>query len=131
MRPQRGFTAQGTRTKTGEVSGFDGGKKVKGRKRQILVDSLGLVLKVIVAEANAGERVLAAYAIMELVEKRPEVLEKVKLLWVDSGYKGDKFALGVWLMTQAKVEVIKRQSKNFEVLPKRWIVERTFGWFNW
>ena len=44
------------------MSGFDGGKKVKGRKRQILVDSLGLVLKVIVAEANAGERVLAAYA---------------------------------------------------------------------
>lgn len=45
------------------------------------------------AEANAGERVLAAYAIMELVEKRPEVLEKVKLFWMDSGYKGDKFAL--------------------------------------
>ena len=55
---------------------------------------MGLVLKVIVAEANAGERVLAAYAIMELVEKRPEVLEKVKLLWVDSGYKGDKESLG-------------------------------------
>jgi putative transposase len=96
-----------------------------------LVDSLGLVLKVIVAEANSSERVLAAYALSELLEKRPEVLEKVELLWVDSGYSGDKFALGVWLMIQARVEVIKRNSKEFEVLPKRWIIERTFGWFNW
>ena len=66
--------------------GFDGGKGVKGRKRQIIVDSLGLLLKVIVAEANGGERVLAAYALMELVEEYPEVLEKVEVLWVDAGY---------------------------------------------
>lgn len=88
-------------------------------------------MKVIVAEANSSERVLAAYALLELLEKRPEVLEKVELLWVDSGYSGDRFALGVWLMMQARVEVIKRNSKEFEVLPKRWIIERTFGWFNW
>lgn len=110
--------------------GFDGGKKVKGRKRQTLVDSLGLLLKVVVSEANAGERVLAAYALMELPEERPELLEKVEVIWVDSGYDGDKFALSVWLMIQAHVEVIRRTDQEFQVLPKRWVVERTFGWFN-
>ena len=110
--------------------GFDGCKKVKGRKRQTLVDSLGLLLKVVVSEANAPERVLAAYALMELLEERPELLEKVEVLWVDSGYDGDKFALSVWLMIQAHVEVIRRTEPEFRVLPKRWVVERTFGWFN-
>ena len=110
--------------------GFDGGKLVKGRKRQTIVDSLGLLLKVVVSEGNAGERVLAAYALMELLEERPELLEKVEVIWVDSGYDGDKFALAVWLMIQAHVEVMRRTNKEFEVLPKRWVVERTFGWFN-
>ncbi|WP_414513439.1 IS5 family transposase [Nostoc sp. PCC 9305] len=119
-----------TTGKKGDVYGFDGGKLVKGRKRQTIVDSLGLLLKVVVSEGNAGERVLAAYALMELVEERPELLEKVEVMWVDSGYDGDKFALAVWLMIQAHVEVIRRTNKDFEVLPKRWVVERTFGWFN-
>ncbi|MBC1218104.1 IS5-like element ISAva8 family transposase (plasmid) [Trichormus variabilis ARAD] len=119
-----------TDQKKGNVYGFDGCKKVKGRKRQTLVDSLGLLLKVVVSEANAPERVLAAYALMELLEERPELLEKVKVMWVDSGYDGDKFALCVWLMIQAHVEVIRRTEQEFQVLPKRWVVERTFGWFN-
>lgn len=110
--------------------GFDGGKLVKGRKRQTIVDSLGLLLKVVVSEGNAPERLLAAYALMELLEEHPEVLEKVEVMWVDSGYNGDKFALAVWLMIQAHVEVMQRTEKEFEVLPKRWVVERTFGWFN-
>ena len=66
--------------------GFDGGKKIKGRKRQTLVDSLGLLLKVVVSEANSGERVLAAYALMELLEQYPEILEQVEVMWVDAGY---------------------------------------------
>jgi len=112
------------------VYGFDGGKLVKGRKRQTIVDSLGLLLKVVVSEGNAPERLLAAYALMELVEERPELLEQVEVMWVDFGYDGDKFALAVWLMIQAHVEVMRRASKEFEVLPKRWVVERTFAWFN-
>lgn len=110
--------------------GFDGGKLVKGRKRQTIVDSLGLLLKVVVSEGNAPERVLAAFALMELLDEHPEVLEKVAVIWVDSGYKGDNFALAIWLMIQAHVEVIQRTGKEFEVLPKRWVVERTFAWFN-
>jgi putative transposase len=112
------------------VYGFDGGKLVKGRKRQTIVDSLGLLLKVVVSEGNAPERVLAAYALMELVEERPELLAKVEVMWVDSGYDGDKFGLAVWLMIQAHVEVMQRTEKEFQVLPKRWVVERTFAWFN-
>ena len=110
--------------------GFDGGKLVKGRKRQTIVDSLGLLLKVVVSEGNATERVLAAFALMELLDEYPELLEKVEVLWVDSGYDGDRFALAVWLMIQAHVEVMRRAGKEFEVLPKRWVVERTFAWFN-
>lgn len=110
--------------------GFDGNKQVKGRKRQLVVDSLGLIMKVIVAEAHGGERILAAAALMELLEENPSTVEKIELLWVDTGYSGDKFALAVWLMIQARVEVIKRESKEFQILPKRWIVERTFGWLN-
>jgi putative transposase len=83
-----------------------------------------------VSEGNAPESVLAAYALMELVEESPELLEKVEVMYVDSGYDGDKFALVVWLMIQAHVEVMRRTDKKFKVLPKRWVVERTFDWFN-
>ena len=106
--------------------GFDGGKLVKGRKRQTIVDSLGLLLKVVVSEGNAPERLIAAYALMELVEEHPELLKKVEVMWVNSGYDGDKFALAVWLMIQAHVEVMRHTDKEFEVLPKRWVVEITF-----
>jgi putative transposase len=96
-----------------------------------LVDSLGLLLKVIVTEANASERVVAAYALLSLVEENQKLLSQVQVLWVDAGYRGDSFALAVWLMIQARVEVIQRQGAGFEILPKRWVVERTFGWLNW
>jgi putative transposase len=117
--------------KKGEVYGFDGGKWVKGRKRHLLVDSLGLLLKVIVTEANASERIVAAYALLSLVEENQKLLSQVQVLWVDAGYRGDSFALAVWLMIQARIEVIQRQGAGFEILPKRWVVERTFGWLNW
>ncbi|MBD2639888.1 transposase, partial [Synechocystis sp. FACHB-908] len=54
-----------------------------------------------------------------------------KSMLVDQGYRGDTFGLAIWLLIQAKVQVISRSGKSFEVLPKRWIVERTFGWLNW
>jgi putative transposase len=112
------------------VYGNDCGKLIQGSQRQTIVDRLKLLLKVVVSEGNAGERVLAAYALMELLEERPELLETVELMWVDSGYDGDKFGLAVWLMIQADVEVMHRTEQEFQVLPKRWVVERTFAWFN-
>ena len=117
--------------KKGEVYGFDGGKKVKGRKRHLLVDSVGLLFKVLVTEGNGGERVAAAYGVMCLLMESEEYLRRMQVLWVDSGYEGGAFALAIWLMIQARVEVIKRNGKEFEVLAKRWIVERTLGWLNW
>ncbi|PZD72600.1 hypothetical protein C1752_03436 [Acaryochloris thomasi RCC1774] len=111
--------------------GFDGGKKVKGRKRHVLVDSLDLLLKVVVTAANTSERLASAYALMELWDEYRKCLNYVKVLWVDGGYSGDKLALAVWLMIQAKVEVIQRMGPEFELLPKRWVVERTFEWLNW
>jgi putative transposase len=59
-------------------------------------------------------------------------LTKLKVVWVDSGYSGNNFARAVQQVCgeQVRVEVIERHSKAFEILPKRWIVERTFGWLN-
>ena len=69
--------------------GFDGGKKVKGRKRHIIVDSQGWLLKVLVSEANMPERLGAVAALMELPEKE---LARLDLIWVDQGYRGENFA---------------------------------------
>lgn len=106
--------------------GFDGGKKVKGRKRHLLVDSQGLILAVVITEANAPERLLAAACLLEDLEE----LSELKLIWVDGGYTGENFARVVKQLCNAKVEVIKRSdnSSGFQVLPRRWVVERTFSW---
>ena len=100
---------------------------MKGTKRHVLVDSLGLLLKVVITAANTSERLASVYALMELWDKYQECLNRVKVLWVDGGYSGDKFALAIWLMIQARVEVIQRIGSEFAILPKRWVVERIFG----
>ena len=110
--------------------GFDGGKKVKGRRRHIVVDSLGLVLQVIVTEGNGGERIGAAYALMTLKETWMEIVSHIERIFADAGYQGDKFGLCIWLLLQAKVEILAKVSQLFEVIPKRWVVERTFAWLN-
>jgi putative transposase len=83
---------------------------------------------VLVTEANASERLGAEVILSEAVEK----LSQLRVVWVDQGYSGANF---VWVVKQVcgeqvKVEVIERLSKTFECLPKRWIVERIFGWLN-
>jgi putative transposase len=101
---------------------------VKGRKRHIVVDSQGFLLGVFVTEANASERLGAIVVLEEAKEK----LRQLNVIWVDQGYSGEKFAEAVRQVCRAdvRVEVIERISKTFEPLPKRWIVERTFGWLN-
>ena len=108
--------------------GFDGGKKVKGRKRHIVVDSQGLVIGVLVTEANASER-LGAIVVFDQAQEK---LARLEVVWVDQGYSGKNFANAVQQVCgdQVRVEVIERTSHTFEQLPKRWIVERTFGWLN-
>lgn len=110
-----------------EVYGFDVAKHTKGRKRFILVDTLGLVMSLVIIEASCPERLGGAIVLLEVTES---VKKSLVRLWVDQGFSGENFARVVKQLVQAEVEVICRQSKNFEVLPKRWIVERTFGWWN-
>lgn len=104
--------------------GFDGGKLVKGRKRHVVVDTQGLLMSVVVTEANASERLGATVALLEECCDAKEL----ELIWADSGYSGENFASAVMSVCGAKVEVVKRIKDGFEVLPRRWVVERTFGW---
>lgn len=111
----------------GEV-GFDAAKRIKGRKRHVLVDTLGLVLGVLVTPASTPERE-GAQTLLQGVLK---CFSWLKLMWVDGGYSGPAFAQ--WVKTiraKLEVEVVKRSddTKGFKVLPRRWVVERTFGWF--
>ncbi len=78
--------------------------------------------------ANASERLGAVVVLNEAIEE----LSKLEVIWVDQGYSGENFARVVQQVCgeQVRVEVIERISKTFERLPKRWIVERTFGWLN-
>ena len=110
----------------GEV-GYDAGKKTKGRKRFIIVDTLGMLLGVLVVPASVPERIGA----QKLLEPLAPALGTLRKLWVDGGFSGPDFA--EWVRQQSpklEVEVIKRSDEvqGFKVLPKRWVVERTFGW---
>jgi putative transposase len=102
--------------------GFDGGKKIKGRKRFIVVDPLGLLLKAMVTEASVGEREGAAWLLLAIVG----LFSRLQVVWADGGYAGLEFA--AWIL---RFEVIERDPtvKGFKVLPRRWVVERTFSWF--
>ena len=112
-------------TEQGGPRGYDAGKKIKGRKRHILVDSLGLILELKVHSGDIQDRDGAKLLLEYISGKYPELV----LIWADGGYRG---SLIDWVEEQlgVKLEVIKRNddAKSFEVLPKRWIVERTLGW---
>jgi len=86
------------------------------------------LIGVLVTEANASERLGAIVVLDEAKEK----LARLEVVWVDQGYSGKNFAQAVQQVCGAnvRVEVIERQGKTFEQLPKRWVVERTFGWLN-
>ena len=121
----------------GPERGFDGGKKINGRKRHILVDTMGLVLKAQVHAANIPDRD-GAKPLLQAVEG---VFPRLRHLWADMGYRG---ALIDWIKQHLKwsVEVVKRPSKwgrypvdvepppmpSFTIQKRRWVVERTFAW---
>lgn len=106
--------------KKGEIYGYAGGKKVKGRKRHIVIDSQdsqGLLMGVLITEVNALERLGAIVVLDEAQEK----LSKLEVIWVNQGYSGRNFANAVAQVCSPKVraEVIERTSRIFERLPKR------------
>ncbi len=110
---------------TAREKGYDGGKKVSGVKLHILVDTLGLPHALLVTTANVTDRNGA----LEMISLNQEPLSSIKKILVDGGYTGSKFSDAVKALCEAEVEVVKRSEQhNFKVLPKRWIVEPSFGW---
>lgn len=104
--------------------GYDGEKQIKGRKRHILVDTQGLLLAVVVSEGKILERMGGMALLLEVESER----SNLSLVWVDQGDQGPKFRTAVEKFTQATVEVVKRTTQAFEVLPRRWVVEGMFAW---
>ncbi len=109
--------------------GYDAGKKIKGKKRHCLVDTMGLLLHVIVHAADIQERDGGVLTLATLFGRYPFL----RKLFADGGYQGPQFQQGVKaVLPQLVVEIIKRtdKAKGFEVLPRRWVVERTIAWLN-
>jgi putative transposase len=109
-------------------SGYDAHKNVKGRKRHLLVDTLGLLLSVYVSPADVQDRAGAQYLLAGL----KALLPRLKKVWADGAYTGEKLAGWVEEQCGWELEIVERSSstdtKGFTVLPQRWIVERTLGW---
>lgn len=114
-------------TDSAEEKGYDAGKKVSGIKRHIGVDTQGLLHGIHVTTANVTDRDGAIKMFIE--QKKRGNLGKVKKALVDGGYSGEKFANEVKDILGAEVEVAKRSELHkFAVIPKRWVVERSFSW---
>lgn len=111
----------------GEQHGTDGGKLVKGRKRHIVVDAMGLLLGVVVTAANVDDAQGAKVVLKQLLEQD---FPRLQVLWADSKYHN--YELEQWLDENAHftIEVVKRPKgqRGFVLLPKRWVVERSLAW---
>ena len=105
--------------------GYDAGKKVSGIKRHILVDTQGLPHAISITTANITDRQGAITACSAYTQE----LSDVQNMLVDGGYTGEPFAAAIKDILGATVEVVKRNELHtFVVLPKRWVVERSFSW---
>ncbi len=115
-------------TEQGGEHGYDGGKKINGRKRHILVDTMGLLLAVVITTAAVDDGAAAPGVVGKL---DPKDYPRLKKLWGDNKYHNHSFRQ--WLALNRpgwELEVKTREPgvKGFAVLPKRWVVERTFAW---
>lgn len=115
-----------------EAVGYDGGKHIKGRKRFTLVDTLGLLIAVRVVAGNVPERV-GAKQLLHQVHQERQRLPRLARIWVDGGFSGEGFLHSVMDTFRWIVEVVLRPegAQGFVLLPKRWTVERTYGWLHW
>ena len=109
------------------VRGFDSGKLVKGRKRHLLVDTLGLLLAVVVTAASTSDPAGARL----LLRRLGGAGKKLRTVWVDGTYRGTLLA---WVAERYRfrLQAVLRseEQKGFVVLPRRWVVERTFAWLS-
>lgn len=111
----------------GEEIGFDGGKKVKGRKRTILVDTMGLLLGFCVHSAGRSDH----QEMLLLSAFWAGVWSFLQVIWIDSTFGGKNFIAKIHNQFGCYLEHIKRtdNESGFKVIPKRWVVERTYSWF--
>jgi putative transposase len=121
--------SQSIKTSEGGLEcGFDAGKKVTGRKRHVLVDTLGLLMRVVVTAGDVQDRD-GAKLVLEGLAENEELIKRLELIWADGGYRG---ALITWVeeVFGWKLDIVEKQEGQvgFQILPKRWVVERTFGW---
>ena len=111
-----------------DPQGFDAGKKVTGRKRHILVDTLGLLLNVVVHPADVQDRDGAR---LVLDQRTRCLFPFIECVFADAGYQGPKAAAAIAKTGAWTLEIVKRNERHrFVVLPKRWIVERTLAWIS-
>jgi transposase len=116
-------------TEAGGPRGYDAGKKVKGRKRQLAVDTLGLPIECQITLASVQDRDALEPLLKAVKAKSPWV----EMSFVDGGYQGDEAQRAAFEASHIAITVVKRtdkEVKGFAVLPKRWVVERTLGWIN-
>jgi transposase len=108
--------------------GFDGNKKVKGRKRQILVDTLGLLVAVVVTAANTDDR----QGLVALLKRYfASGVTRLRKIWVDAGYDAQwlrDWVRGLKPTHKIDLEVVEHTGKGFQVVTHRWTVERTLAW---
>lgn len=113
-------------TESGGICGYDAGKKVKGRKRHILTDTCGFLIFILVHAADIQDRDGAVDVLAAIRNRFPWL----RHIFADGGYAGDKLRSALVGMGKWTIEIIKRsdRAKGFQVLPRRWVVERTFAW---
>jgi len=113
-------------TEAGGKRGFDAGKKIKGRKRHIITDTMGNLLEAVVHKADIQDRDGAPSVLSLLHNKYPSIVK----VYADGGYAGEKLAKAVSHIQNLQLEIVKHPTKQqkFVILPQRWVVERTFAW---
>lgn len=113
-------------TESGGPRGYDAGKKIKGRKRHIVTDTEGNLVGLVVHEASIQDRDGAPCVLASIRSRYPWL----RHIFADGGYAGEKLRTALKRIGEWTIEIIKRSdtAQGFEVLPRRWVVERTFAW---
>ncbi|WP_079213457.1 IS5 family transposase [Brucella pituitosa] len=113
-------------TESGGIRGFDAGKKINGRKRHIVVDTLGLMVGLVIHSAGIQDRDGAPDVLKTILKRWPWL----RHIFADGGYAGPKLKGRLEKVGKFTLEIVKRSdlAEGFELLPSRWVVERTFAW---